>query len=47
MDSIQNILIANTENLYVTDERTRSRLSVNAVASNESEKQTGYFILVQ
>lgn len=43
MDSIQNILIANTENLYVTDERTRSRLSVNAVASNESEKQTGYF----
>lgn len=43
MDSIQNILIANTENLYVTDERTRSRLSINAVASNESEKQTGYF----
>lgn len=33
MDSIQNVLIANTENLFVTDERTRCRLSVNAVAS--------------
>ncbi len=43
MDSIQNVLIANTENLFVTDERTRCRLSVNAVASNENEKQTGYF----
>ena len=43
MDSIQNILIANTENLFVTDERTRTRLAINAVASNENEKQTGYF----
>lgn len=43
MDSVQNVLIANTENLFVTDERTRTRIAVNAVASNENEKQTGYF----
>lgn len=43
MDSTQNVLIANTEGLFAEDERIRTRIAVSAVASNESEKQTGYF----
>lgn len=42
-DSIQNVLIANTEGLLAEDKRVRTRITVSAVASNESEKQTGYF----
>lgn len=43
LDSVQNVLIANTEGLWAEDERIRTRITVSAVASNESEKQTGYF----
>lgn len=42
-DSTQNILVANTDGLWAEDERIRTRISVSAIASNESEKQTGYF----
>lgn len=43
LDSDQNVFIANTEGLCKTDRRIRSRVSVNAIASSETEKQTGYF----
>lgn len=43
MDSVQDILIVNSQGNYVTDRRVRTRASVNAVASNEIEKQVGYF----
>ncbi len=43
LDSVQNVFIANSEGLCRTDERIRTRISVNAVASSETEKQTGYF----
>lgn len=43
MDSVQDVLIINSEGLWVTDRRVRTRAAVRAVASNESEKQTGYF----
>ncbi len=43
LDSVQDVLIANTEGLWAEDRRVRTRISVSAVASNESEKQTGYF----
>ncbi len=42
-DSVQNVCIINSEGLWVTDKRVRTRTAVSAVASNESEKQTGYF----
>ena len=41
MDKEQNILIANTEGLYTEDTRIRTRLMINAIASNENENQTG------
>lgn len=43
MDSVQNVLIINTNGVWVNDKRIRTRASVNAVASNENEKQSGYF----
>ena len=42
-DSIQDICVINSEGLWVNDRRVRTRASVSAVASNESEKQVGYF----
>ena len=41
-DKEQNILIANTDGLYVEDKRIRTRLGVSAVASKGSENQTGF-----
>lgn len=41
-DKEQNILIANTEGLYVQDTRIRTRLGVSAIASKGNEKQTGF-----
>lgn len=41
VDKEQNVLIANTEGLYTEDKRTRTRLTVNAVASANGENQTG------
>lgn len=43
LDSVQNILIANTEGLWAEDERVRTRISISAVASQGNEKQSGYF----
>ena len=40
-DHVQNVCIANTEGVFVTDQRVRSRLSVIAIASNGMENQTG------
>ncbi|WP_330638657.1 TldD/PmbA family protein [Romboutsia hominis] len=42
LDKEQQVLIANTEGLYVEDRRIRTRLSINSVASNETENQTGF-----
>lgn len=41
-DKEQNILIANTEGLYVQDTRIRTRLGISAIASKGSENQTGF-----
>ncbi|EHI97390.1 peptidase U62 modulator of DNA gyrase [Clostridium sp. DL-VIII] len=41
-DKEQNILIANTEGLYVQDTRIRTRLGVSAIASKGNENQTGF-----
>jgi len=40
-DSIQDVLIANTEGVFVTDRRVRGRLHCNAVAAAGGENQTG------
>ena len=39
--SIQDVCIINTKGLFVEDRRIRTRASIQAVASNETEKQTG------
>lgn len=39
--SIQDICIINTKGLFVEDRRIRTRFSIDSVASNETEKQTG------
>lgn len=41
-DVRQNVLIANSEGVYVEDLRTRTRLSVNAIAVEGSIVQTGF-----
>lgn len=41
-DKEQNILIANTEGIYVQDTRVRTRLGISAIASKGSENQTGF-----
>jgi TldD protein len=38
---VQDVCICNTEGVFVTDRRVRTRLSVNAIASNGTENQTG------
>ena len=42
IDKEQNVLIANTEGLYVEDKRVRTRLTINSVASLNGENQTGF-----
>ncbi|NLB91340.1 MAG: TldD/PmbA family protein [Clostridiales bacterium] len=42
LDSRQDICVANSKGLYVTDTRVRTRLVCSAVASNEKENQTGF-----
>lgn len=37
-----DVLIANTEGLFVGDKRVYSRMAISAVASNASENQTGF-----
>ncbi|GFI62057.1 metalloprotease TldD [Clostridiales bacterium] len=41
MDSAQEVLIANSEGLWVSDRRVRTRFTVEAVAGDGSEKQSG------
>lgn len=43
MDSVQDVLIINSEGLWTSDKRIRTRASANAVASSDTEKQSGYF----
>ena len=40
-DHVQDVLICNTEGVFVTDRRVRSRMSISAVASDGKENQTG------
>lgn len=42
-DSIQNVIIANSEGLYVEDKRVRTRLGISSVAEKNGEMQTGFF----
>lgn len=41
-DKEQNVLIANTEGIYIKDTRIRTRLGVSAIASKDNENQTGF-----
>ncbi len=41
-DYTQNIQVANSEGIFVEDERTRVRMGIQAVATLKGEKQTGY-----
>lgn len=43
LDHSQKVLIANSEGLWVEDERVRTRFSVNAIASKNGEMQTGSY----
>ena len=40
-DSVQKVLIANSEGLLVEDERTRMRISIEAIAKDGDKMQTG------
>ena len=42
IDKEQNVLIANSEGLYVEDKRIRTRLVISSVASLNGENQTGF-----
>jgi len=41
-DYTQNVQIANSEGVFVEDERTRVRMGIQAVATLKGEKQTGF-----
>ncbi len=43
MDNTQDILIVNSDGLWAEDRRVRSRFSIEAVAGNGNEKQSGRF----
>ncbi len=42
LDHVQNVCVCNTEGVFVTDQRVRTRLSVGAIASNGTENQMGF-----
>lgn len=42
-DETQQVLIANTEGVWAEDTRTRTRVFVEVVATEENEKQRGYY----
>lgn len=42
-DSIQNVMIANSEGLWAEDTRTRSRIGIESVASKDGDMQTGSY----
>lgn len=41
LDNVQNVLIANSEGLFKEDQRVRTRIMINSVASNGTDMQTG------
>ena len=41
-DKEQNVLIANTEGVYIEDKRIRTRLGISSIASKDNENQTGF-----
>lgn len=41
-DSVQHVLVANSEGIYKTDIRTRNRLAISAMATKDNEKETGF-----
>lgn len=43
MDVVQDVLIVNSEGLWATDRRVRSRVSISSIASSGSEKQSSTF----
>ena len=42
MDTEQDVIICNSEGLYVEDKRIRTRLACSAIADNGTEKQTAF-----
>ncbi|PHJ12257.1 peptidase C69, partial [Fervidobacterium sp. SC_NGM5_G05] len=42
-DYNQNVLIANSEGVYVTDNRVRTRLMINAVAMKDGQMESGFY----
>ena len=42
LDQVQRVTIVNTDGQYITDERPRTRIFLQAVAMNGTEAQTGY-----
>lgn len=42
-DDDQQVLIANSDGLFVEDRRTRTRLAIEAIAAKGSEKQSGFY----
>lgn len=42
LDQVQRVTIVNSDGLFVTDERPRTRIFLQAVAMNGTEAQTGY-----
>jgi len=43
LDNTQDVIIANTEGVYIEDSRTRCRMSVNVIATDGSLMNNGYF----
>ncbi|WP_042148682.1 TldD/PmbA family protein [Paucisalibacillus sp. EB02] len=43
LEEEQHVLIANSEGTYVEDTRVRSRLTINAISSNDHDMQTGFY----
>jgi TldD protein len=41
-DYTQNVQIANSNGVFIEDERTRVRMGIHAIATHKGEKQTGY-----
>ncbi len=42
LDSVQDVLIANSEGRFVSEERVRVRLGINAIAGKDGMMQTGF-----
>lgn len=43
IDEEQNVLIANSEGTFIEDKRVRSRMAIEAVASDGTDMQTGFY----